>query len=270
MIWEIRFARNLLLAYIVLVPGMSHATLDWCQSLTKKQIQKNIAIADAAVELAPYAIMSNNVYGRADQFMALPAGWEEVAAVRNEMPKVGLALTAFEKHEGGVRTKVVVVFRGTDEKQDWVQNLVPFFRNQIKPASAAFEEIRARYEGQPVKFIATGHSLGGGLAFHMSFTYPNVEAIAFNSSPVTKAGMTIQAGNKQTSVWESGEGLQAVRNLVSGTRIRWHGVRRIEYRFLHGLPFKQHGMASLALNLIKLAGLRSSELQAITASQCAQ
>ena len=43
----------------------------------------------------------------------------------------------------------------------------------------------------------------------MSMVYPDVDAIAFNSSPVTKAGTELATGNKRTSVWESGEILQA-------------------------------------------------------------
>jgi hypothetical protein len=102
----------------------------------------------------------------------------------------------------------------------------------------------------------------------MTFVYPNVDAIAFNSSPVTKAGLKIQKGNHRTSVWESGEGVELARTPVSWVRPRWQDVQRIKFRFLHGSPVKQHGMERLALDLIKLGAIKSNQLQAITAGRC--
>ena len=249
---------------------MSHAIPDFCTPLTSAQVRKNDALTDEAVRLAPYAIMSNNAYPRGENSIPLPEGWKEVTELRKELPTVGLGLAVFEKYESSKLVEIVVAFRGTDEKKDWIQNLVPFFRIQIPPASDEFERILKLYEGQPIRVVATGHSLGGGLAFHMSFVYPNVDAIAFNSSPVTKATLKLQEGNSRTSAWESGEVLQAPRNPVNWMRIRWHDVRRLEFRFLHGLPLKQHGMERFALNLTKLGAMKSSQLQALTTGWCAK
>ena len=241
--------------------------------LTSRQIEKNIHLADKAADLAPYAIMCNNAYAR-DIPIPLPEGWTENENLRRPRVEpskksgrmVGLALAVFEKRENHKLVEVVVAFRGTDGLSDWIQNLIPFFRNQVEPARQAFEKILLEYAGQPVKVTDTGHSLGGGLAFHMSFAYPHIDAIAFNASPVTKAGQEVDMSNKRTSVWESGEALQAVRNTVNWSRQRWRGVERIEFRFLHGFTIKQHLMEDFALNLTKLGATRSSTLRALTDS----
>ncbi len=261
-------ARYLALAAALIAPAMGHAAADPCAPLTSRQIRKNQAHTDDAVRLAPYAIMSNNAYARGEAAIPLPEGWQEIAELRQELPAVGLAFAVFEKHEGSKLVEVVVAFRGTDDKKDWIQNLVPFHRVQVPPASEAFERILKRYEGQDVKVVATGHSLGGGLAFHMSFVYPNVDAVAFNSSPVTKAGLKLQKGNSRTSVWESGEIVQMIRNSVNWSRSRWHDVRRVEFRFVHGLPVMQHGVDRLAMNLTKLGAMKSPQLQAVIAARC--
>lgn len=246
------------------LPAGTPAGPDFHTPLTGTQIRKNRALADDAAFLAPYAIMCNNAYAR-DHFIPLPAGWKEVTELRHELPAVGMAYTVFEKREDGKLVEVVAAFRGTDDRKDWIQNLIPFFRIQLPPARKAFEQILKRYAGQPVKISATGHSLGGGVAFHLSFVYPDVDAIAFNSSPVTKAGMKIQKGNRRISAWESGEILQIVRNPVNWLRLRWHGVQRLEFRFKHGFCWNQHGMEAFALNLAKLGALKSNQLKALTA-----
>ena len=111
---------------------------------------------------------------------------------------------------------------------------------------------------------------GQGQALHMSFSQPNIDAIVFNSSPVTKAGMHPISGNKRVSIWESGEGLQAYRNLVSSFRVRWADTTRVEVRFLHGSLVTQHGMEGLAINLTKLAALNSEPLHQVLVSYCSQ
>lgn len=47
--------------------------------------------------------------------------------------------------------------------------------------------IKLRHAGnKPLKIIATGHSLGGGLAQFMAYAIPEIDLVyAFNSSPVT-------------------------------------------------------------------------------------
>ena len=247
---------------------------DLLSPLTKRQIQKNRDHIQDAAWLAPYAIMSNNAYCRRYP-IPLPAGWREVEELRYPYPQakelamqdrrqglVGLALAVFAKEHQGRLEEVVVAFRGTDSLNDSFQNFAPFYRNQVKPAREKFQEILDHYSGKAAKITATGHSLGGGLAFHMSFAFPDIEAIAFNASPVIKAGLRVHYDNKKTSVWESGEILQIFRNMVA-IRPRWWNVKRVEYRFEHADFLNQHFMEDFALNIAKLGALQSTDLQAL-------
>lgn len=227
--------------------------------LTEMQVRKNRHVAVDAPKYATYAILSDNAYAR-NIPLPLPPGWTKVKERR--LPENGLALTVYELRANEKLAEVVVAFCGTDESKDWIQNLAPFYRIQVPPAEKMFSDILTNYKDSGARIVVTGHSLGGGLAFHMSFVHHDVEAIVFNSSPVTKAGMKVLK-NKRTSIWESGEGLQAPRNVVNFARVRWRGVKRVEVRFLHGSPVRQHSMTLLALNLTKLAALGSPEHQAL-------
>ena len=245
---------------------------DLLSPLTDAQIRNNRSKIQTAAWLAPYAIMSNNAYCRRFP-IPLPAGWREVEELRHPAIEqtlqdrdhglVALGLAVFEKEHQGRLEEVVVAFRGTDSLNDSFQNFAPFYRNQVKPAREKFQEILDHYAGKAAKITATGHSLGGGLAFHMSFAFPDIEAIAFNASPVIKAGLRVHYDNKKTSVWESGEILQVFRNMVTLLRPRWWNVDRVEYRFEHADFLNQHFMEDFALNIAKLGALQSTDLQAL-------
>ncbi len=159
-----------------------------------------------------------------------------------------------------------LIRRSTDAPADWIQNTTPFFRIQVPAAKDEYDQVVARYSDTPVRIVTTGHSLGGGLALHISFTHPGIDAIVFNSSPVAKPGLDVQEGNTRVSIWESGEWLQGPRNAVSFAR-GWD-VERFEFRFLHGTALEQHGMERLALNFTKLGAKQSESLAAFLDTQC--
>jgi hypothetical protein len=257
--------------WLVLISSLlscsTFANTDPCAPLTKEKISKNKKFADDASKYAIYAILSNNAYSRSKP-IPLPTGWSEVTELRKDNIETGLAYAVYELHNDSKLVEVVVAFRGTDQLKDWRQNLLPIYRNQITPAEEAFDSILDRYKVTNAKIVATGHSLGGGLAFHMSFTHPFIDAIGFNSSPVTKAGFHPILSNIQVSVWESGEAIQAVRNIINMTRKRWQHVKRVEFRFTHGLPVGQHGMEELAYNMVKLSALESKSQKAYLESIC--
>jgi pimeloyl-ACP methyl ester carboxylesterase len=98
------------------------------------------------------------------------------------------------------RMFVVVAFRGTSGPGDWQYgNLWWFTRffshsNQYTRAYEHMKVIVEYYEAQaasqamrPPRFITTGHSLGGGLAQHMLYRFPDrvEQAIVFDPSSVT-------------------------------------------------------------------------------------
>jgi|ERR1700754_357912 pimeloyl-ACP methyl ester carboxylesterase len=99
------------------------------------------------------------------------------------------------------RTVVVVAFRGTSGSADdwiygnlwWLTRLLPT-DNQYRRARGHMAKIIDYYERdaleegrQPPRFVVTGHSLGGGLAQHMLYVFPEKieQVIVFDSSPVT-------------------------------------------------------------------------------------
>jgi hypothetical protein len=97
----------------------------------------------------------------------------------------------------GDRILVLVAFRGTYPVdtyhfvRDWLSNASWFFRwlpvaDHYDDARRAFEKIRAEVlaeaKGRPVNFVATGHSLGGGLAMHIASNYHHYPYDVFNKT----------------------------------------------------------------------------------------
>lgn len=99
-------------------------------------------------------------------------------------------------HDTPERLDVMVAYRGTDDglDRDWIANLswlTQWFNpwDQYRQARNEYEGIMERAikaaNGKPVAFVATGHSLGGGLAQHVAHVHPCTSAIVFNTSFVT-------------------------------------------------------------------------------------
>lgn len=212
-------------------------------------------VANAPV-LATYAILSNNAYERPDR-LPLPAGWSKVGS---SDPEKGLAYTVFMRREGTQTREVVVAFRGTDDVRDWLHNLDPIHREQSGKAHTAFASVVAEYRSSGAKFVATGHSLGGGLALEMAlkFSAMDVDAYAFDCAPMLKGGETPNMRTKRTSIWEKGEVLEPLRDLKSELLHEWRGTELVEVNFESGSPLKQHKIRPLALNLVKAAALFSA------------
>ncbi|MHC2148651.1 alpha/beta hydrolase family protein [Pseudomonas sp. 210_17 TE3656] len=112
----------------------------------------------------------------------------------------GLMYYVWERQVGN-QMRVAVAFRGTSGgKNDWVYGNMWWFTrllptaNQYEMARVHMRQILSYYEAQavelgmqPPRFITTGHSLGGGLAQHMLYAFPDriEQVIAFDPTPVT-------------------------------------------------------------------------------------
>jgi hypothetical protein len=226
--------------------------------LPKDDIERNASFIDDSANYAIYALLSNNAYKREkqEQFRLPAQEWRHRDDFIPEGTEAGLELKVFEKVMGGKPVEVVVAFRGTDDLKDWWQNLAPPLlfpkKRQTDMAEKNFERLRGMYEGQQVRYVATGHSLGGGLAMHLSFKYPDVSAVVFNSSPRVEQGLSSPRGvNARIIIWESNEALSYLRPLA---KIRWGTVKEVKFDFQPGHVgiVKQHGMYTLALSMLKL------------------
>lgn len=206
-----------------------------------------------------------------------------------EAIRVGLFIEVWEKQSSP--EVIAVVFRGTEftSLKDWASNLrwfVPFHRDQYTLVAqwvsrefvdrlASRPDVRSA-DRQSVRIVATGHSLGGGLAQHFSYSMPLTSTdgtplprvsnvYAFDPSPVTgwfsvgsKLRMANAAGLWIDRVFEHGEILAYIRLLLSYANppaATHPSIREIRYNFVRSAnPFSSHSMRLLACALIDASG----------------
>ena len=123
-----------------------------------------------------YALMSSNAYAKNHQFK-IPK-WERIERI---CTKRDMSLDVMKNEEEKI---IVLAFTGTNSVKDFIYgNFNIFGKGQYAEAEKVLDDLLSdsRYEGY--KIIATGHSLGGGLALHCSLYRDNIDAIVFNTSP---------------------------------------------------------------------------------------
>jgi hypothetical protein len=166
-------------------------------------------VAESARTLWEYAVLSDNVYldaslaqlaqtepGKAcllDRTERLDIrGWEKWRdvpnpALKKDADEVDLQLEVWGKQS--LPPIIAVVFRGTEANRwgDWQANFrwflrfVPWFRDQYivvseKVGEAVLRKIQGELERGNAKYrdaqiVSTGHSLGGGLAQHLAYSF---------------------------------------------------------------------------------------------------
>lgn len=201
--------------------------------------------------------------------------WDDFpsAALKKRAKEYGLHVEVWEAKAPSI---VVVAFRGTERSiKDWISNLrwfIPFRKDQYTlVAQDVGQEFVNNFTRRPladrkeITIIATGHSLGGGLAQHFAYSLPGRSSqirvsrvYAFDPSPVTgwfSIDDTDQrdlnaSGLEIDRVFEHGEVLAYIRLLLSYV-IPPSGenpsVKEIRYNFIKTWnPFKNHSMIGLA------------------------
>lgn len=224
-------------------PDYATYSLGWTKSSVLTHDLVNGKFDPDLLGMDEYAMLSNIVY-RCEERANVEAyyKWKHInAAMEDARPpdktkvKVeGLYYELWEK-EFDHETIVAVVFKGTEGKGDWKANFRWVRRLLTKNSWDHYDQlgqiskkivdsIKLRHaENKPLKIIATGHSLGGGLAQFMAYAIPEIDFVyAFNSSPVTAYyDVKCEERNKNKinakifRIYESGEGLSFVRTFMT-------------------------------------------------------
>lgn len=163
-------------------------------------------IRSAAVEAYPYAQMSNNAYADGARYDLGP-DFRNVENHPND--KLGFAYSTFERRKEGRLVEVVIAFRGTEGfiSRDMTRGNLLALQN--REGLKAYDRIRAATEPSAAVNV-TGHSLGGGIATHVSLRRPNVRSYIFNASPRFRANGAIP-DNRRLAIVERGELLKVFR-----------------------------------------------------------
>lgn len=207
-----------------------------------------------------------------------------------EALRVGLFVEVWEKESSPA--VIAVVFRGTEATswKDWVSNLRWFLPRHTDQYSLVAQRVGKEFVdrlvkdrpgikstgGPEVRIVATGHSLGGGLAQHFAYSMPPASSegiplprtssvYAFDPSPVTgwysldSALRTANAKGLTTDrAFEHGEILAYARLLlgyVNPPSTADPAIREIRFNFVRTWNiFKNHSMRFLACALIDASG----------------
>ncbi len=174
--------------------------------------------AEVADGVSIYAMLSANAYKKKPgriRFDMSKLGWVRVdldgEPTEKPTKKHKLSGLVYDIYEKVGTNKVVFAFRGTDSKKDYLTaNLaVPPFNFQYRQARRAVGKYLS--DNNQKNVVATGHSLGGGLALSVS-VHHGVKAFTFDPSPRIFDGIgDMHEPAERFIIYQEGEILQKFR-----------------------------------------------------------
>jgi hypothetical protein len=211
-------------------------------------------LSSAAIKIVPeawpFALMASNSY-HTNAFFEIP-GWEAVSHYRGALDSgagIGFQADTYVRRFKSDVVEVAVVFRGTDGPGDWSTTLSlwwPWSQNRAPPqfqhATWIVSQTRSLYPN--AKMIFVGHSLGGGLAYHVGWKTPDARVFAFNTSPRIWSAGKPQKKTEFHDIAEKGEILRYVQfwRKLPGNKVRMN--------FREAGSIKDHNMYNFARSIL--------------------
>jgi uncharacterized protein DUF6792 len=268
------------------------------RAITVQELDARKTVVADLRHLHEFAILSAGVYGEnwrpetlCETGSAALSEWKDItgefdfggidAKIERQPPK-GFEMQVWAKESDRTEPLAVLVFRGTNFESfsDWLANLRwfirPFTFDQYDYTMAMVPKlvsaIQEHYKDKGVvEIMATGHSLGGGLAQQAGYVSPDIEKVyAFAPSPVT-GFFSVEPADRQKNktgmeiyrVFEHGEVLAYLRWFMKGLMpIDPVDPKIVEIRynlFSDGNMLKQHGMKDFACALKEIAETASRQ-----------
>jgi len=213
-------------------------------------------VRDTARLTWDYAQMATYAYADDDRFLLGPD-----LVLRHDREDVGrgFAYSVFERRSGGRLVEIIIAYRGTQFEfpEIWADIWYgTILAHQNRRGLEVYDLWRAHVD-RAIPISVTGHSLGGGIAAHVSLCRPNVDTYVFNSSPrFRRCGRYVF--NRRYSVVEHGEPLKAAR-LFGGEATQTYTSIGCTNR---AGPRPQHSMRRLAECLTRIAAWDSPAAEA--------
>lgn len=284
----VRFLEILILAIVIIVlPGIAAANIRQLESC-KRPIIPVDGVYDGkwgfnanlvATAFGPFATASFDAYMDYEkQLSFLPAdklkriGWQRLHwNAGSHRFNDGLTGLVFDTYYKKTRrcTFVIVAVRGTDgpSLRDAFSNAYLITRalpvpNQYRAIKTQFANVRAFAEKTfgrgKVVYVATGHSLGGGLSIQLAKCFDRVSAVVFDSSFVEgDRSCRGFAGTTVVEIYDKHEILSRLRAFMGKSRashvnnanLATYGIN--PYELKGGRPIAQHGIIGMALGLLR-------------------
>jgi len=232
-----------------------------CSTLPLIKKSNNEEYSEQEKEIAKkyfiYALFSSNSY-KDKAYFSIP-NWKRV---KRYTAHTGFSADVYEKTINSKIEEVVIAFRGTNGLffDSLFANLTFSKNGQYKNSDNLFDKILENKRYTSVKKVVVGHSLGGGLALHVSAKYDNVDAYVFNPSPRLFIDKNDEVKkNKRIIIHEEGEILEKISKVLK------NALKKIDYDiyaydFFDKHLFKSHSIYPLARGLLLLSAVNNDEL----------